>query len=422
MLRIGGRFFIEEKLTFGCVSSHGLFERPSWFLLKAALVLAGANQDNACKQVDDALVFGRLGDPACQKVYDYYRQLAPRMGVKLAPESDPSKAFPPAAGGICLGVELDLVGWTWAVPKKKVTVLRHDLQLLVDAIRVQNGMVEQLAGRLNHYAVLVQEGPWERSFIQHMHRSELTKSMKVLVTPQAREQAAWWLAALPAAAEKSTILDLRPSCREGFDVNLYPDAAGGSGRDPHSLNGAGGICWETGNWYSTVWPRSVQLGLKNKLGVEFSNKLTTLEGVAALYLLVAEPLLVRMKAVCLWTDNLGLYYAYKKKSSKCCYAYTVARAIREVARGLDVLLCVRKTPRCSSAPEECADALSKGDFGRFADHCPHRRRSMSSVSPVLSSWVAEPYPTNQLGRLLLQEIEDNGVEVLWFDTKPKRKV
>ena len=156
--------------------------------------------------------------------------------------------------------------------------------------------------------------------------------------------------------------------------------------------------------------------------MEFSNKLTTLEGVAALYLLVAEPLLVRMKAVCLWTDNLGLYYAYKKKSSKCCYAYTVARAIREVARGLDVLLCVRKTPRCSSAPEECADALSKGDFGRFADHCPHRRRSMSSVSPVLSSWVAEPYPTNQLGRLLLQEIEDNGVEVLWFDTKPKRKV
>ena len=424
VLSVGGRLFIEEKITFGCVSSPGLFERPSWFLLKAAIVLAGANKDNACKQVDDALVFGRLGDPTCQKVYDYYRQLAPEMGVKLAPESDPTKAFPPATSGVCLGVELDLVKWTWAIPMKKITVLRHDLHLLACEPRVENGMVERLAGRLNHYAVLVPEGPWERSFINHLHRSELPKTRKVLVTPQAREQAAWWLASLPAATEKSPILDLRPGCREGFDVNLYPDAAGGSGltaAGSDSLNGAGGVCWETGNWYSTVWPHSIQCGVKNKLGVEFSSKLTTLEGVAALYLLVAEPLLVRMRPVCLWTDNLGLYYAYRSKSSKCCYAYTVARAIREVARGLDILLCVRKTPRCSGAPEECADALSKSDFTRFAEHCPHRREDMSRVSLVLSSWVEEPYPTNQLGRLLLLEIEETGVEVLWFDTKPKRK-
>ena len=81
-------------------------------------------------QVDDALVFSRMGDPACQKVYDAYRDLAPKMGVKLAPEEDADKAFPPSTKGICLGVELDLLEWTWKVPHKKVVVLRHDLHMV----------------------------------------------------------------------------------------------------------------------------------------------------------------------------------------------------------------------------------------------------------------------------------------------------
>ena len=418
VLRVGNRYFVEEKITFGCTSSPGHFEKPSWFLLLAACSRAGADRRNACKQVDDALIFSKYGDPACQRVYDSYRELAPRMGVKLAPEEDKDKAFPPSTSGVCLGVAFDLMKWTWAVPAKKIVVLRHDLQKLVVDEVVQNGMLEELAGRLNHYAVLVPTGMWERSFIHHLHRADRPKSVMVKVTVQAREQAAWWLASLPAAAIESRILDLSVGCRDGFDLNLYPDAAGGS--MDHSLNGAGGVVWETGHWYSRPWPRWIHRGQTNSLGMHLQRKLTTLEGLAALMLLTVEPRLVRMRSVCIWSDNQGLVYAYRGKGSRCPYAYTIARALAQVARGLDVLLEVRKTPRCSNKAEESADALSKGDLARFERNCAHRQRRQSPVARVLVDWLKDPFPTNQLGRQLLLEIEDSGTEVLWWNQKPKR--
>ena len=386
--------------------------------MKAACSKAGADMKNALKQVDDALVFSRYGDPACQRVYDYYRELAPRMGVKLAPEEDKDKAFPPATSGVCLGVFLNLADWTWSVPEKKITVIRHDLELVVVNQHVKNGMLEELSGRLNHYAVLVPEGLWERSFINHCHRSAEPKGFMVEVTAQAREQAAWWIAALPAAALESRIPDLSPGTREGFDLNLYPDAAGGS--VDHNLNGAGGVIWETGNWFSRPWPAWLQEGRANSLGIHMHRKLTTLEGLAALMLLTVEPRLVRMKSVCIYTDNQGLVYAYRKKASRCPYAYTVARALAQVASGLDILLEVRKTPRCSSKAEEAADALSKGDMQRFASNCRTKRKE-SKVARVLVDWIRDPAPTNQLGRRILLEVEDSGTEVLWWDQKPKHK-
>ena len=370
--------------------------------------------------MDDALVFSRMGDPACQKVYDAYRDLAPKMGVKLAPEEDADKAFPPSTKGICLGVELDLLEWTWKVPHKKVVVLRHDLHMVASQKEVRNGMVEELSGRLNHYAVLVEGGMWERSFITQLHDAQASKTKMVVVSLQARQQAAWWLAALPAAEVESRIRDLSVGSREGFELNLYPDAAGGS--DGHVQNGAGGVIWETGHWYTMVWPRWIQEGRASSLGVTMNSKLTTLEGLAALFLLVAEPRLVRMRSVCIWTDNQGLYYAFAKKGSRCPYAYTVAKALQAVATGLDILLEVRKAPRCSSAAEECADALSKGDINRFRKHCSHRRSGSSPASKVLKRWLADPHPTMDLGRHLLVEVESQGTEVLWFDEKPKHKL
>ena len=34
VVKFGDRFIIEERITFGCSSSPGIFERPSWFLLR----------------------------------------------------------------------------------------------------------------------------------------------------------------------------------------------------------------------------------------------------------------------------------------------------------------------------------------------------------------------------------------------------
>ena len=419
VLHIGGRFFVEEKVTFGCVSSPGHFEKPSWFLLKAAIVKAGAERRNAVKQVDDACVFSEVGDEACSEVYRQYRMMAPRMGVKLAPESDPEKAFPPSTAGVCLGVMLDLAKWQWAIPAKKVRILRYDLNLVATQKEVENGKMEQLSGRLNHYGILVAGGTWERSFLIHIHKEDKPKSWRVSVTAQARMQAEWWLRALPAAVEMSRILDLAVGTKCHVDLNIYPDAAGGSKDSPG--NGAGAVIWETGQHYAQVWPENIQQGTRNGLGAALDRKLTTLEGVAALFALVMDPGLVKMKTVAIWTDNAGLVWAVRNKGSRCPYAYTVAKALADVAAGLDVLLYVKKTPRCSGRAEMSADALSKSDFKRFRENCRHRRDKQSFVSPVLLEWLADPAPTRQLGAELLLEMETRGTQVLWWDSRPKRK-
>ena len=178
--------------------------------------------------------------------------------------------------------------------------------------------------------------------------------------------------------------------------------------------------WETGHWFSKPWPHWVQRGGTNSLGVQLQSKLTTLEGVAALMLLTSEPGLVRMRTCCIWSDNQGLVFAYKKKGSRCPYAYTVAMALAQVASGLDILLEVRKAPRCSSDATEAADALSKGDMARFGRCCRQQRRRQSRVPKVLLDWLEDPVPTTELGRQILLEVEEGGTEVLWWDRRPKR--
>ena len=387
--------------------------------MKAAVVKAGADRRNALKQVDDACVFSKVGDEACSEVYRQYRLMAPMMGVKLAPESDPEKAFPPSTSGIVLGIMLDLARWQWAIPAKKVRILRHELNLVATERMVENGMLEQLAGRINHYGVLVNGGTWERSFLIHIHREDKPKSWRVEVTPQARLQAEWWLRSLPAAVEMSEIRDLAIGTKHHADLNIYPDAAGGSKDSPG--NGAGAVIWETGQHYAKAWPDNIQQGKRTGLGVTLDHKLTTLEGVAALFGLVMDPNLVKMKTVTVWTDNAGLVWAVRNKSSRCPYAYTVSKALVDVAAGLDVLLYVRKTPRCSGRAEMSADALSKSDFKRFKENCRHRRSRQGFVSTVLQEWLMDPVPTRQLGADLLLEMESRGTQVLWWDEKPKRK-
>ena len=69
-------------------------------------------------------------------------------------------------------------------------------------------------------------------------------------------------------------------------------------------------------------------------GVKFAHKLSCLEGVACLIGLITIPSIARNSDIEIFTDNAGFVGIFKKKHSVCPYAYTIAKAIADVAEGL----------------------------------------------------------------------------------------
>ena len=77
------------------------------------------------------------------------------MGVRLASEDNPSKAFAPSDEGEILGLLYDERRWTWRIPSDKSDRL---LVLLGKGIKqgsLKKEEAETLAGKINHYSNLV---------------------------------------------------------------------------------------------------------------------------------------------------------------------------------------------------------------------------------------------------------------------------
>ena len=76
-----------------------------------------------------------------------YRSLAEEVGVRLASEDNPSKAFPPSVKGEILGLIYDGEAWKWEIPSDK---LDRMLVLLGTGIRqryLTNGEAMTLSGK-----------------------------------------------------------------------------------------------------------------------------------------------------------------------------------------------------------------------------------------------------------------------------------
>ena len=164
------------------------------------------------------------------------------------------------------------------------------------------------------------------------------------VSDLAREQAAWWLINMRAAAKASSIKDLRPMKRMKVKM-IYTDAAGGA--EGRFKNGIGGYN-PPNSWFYMPWPERIRCNIPTSLGIRFAMKLSALEGFAALVSLASMPDVVRNSEVRLYCDNSGFVYAYAAKSSKCPYVYTIAKAINDVSDGLACNVKVVKTLRCSN--------------------------------------------------------------------------
>ena len=200
-----GRYFVELMLVFGTRSSPGIYDRVAKLILELVLVVSRFPRALECQFLDDVCAAAPAGSAAIERFRLAYRQVAEQVGVKLASEDDPEKAFAPATEGTVLGVRYDTVAWTWRIPEEKLGRLNAQLLAAMAAEWLPQREVWSLVGRIVHYCPLV---PADRFNINHLIRingKSLDKNARVEIEDCVKRQMKFWLVVLNMTDGLATI-------------------------------------------------------------------------------------------------------------------------------------------------------------------------------------------------------------------------
>ena len=235
----GGKFFGEVRLTFGCSSSAGHFDDSAKLIKRMAENLSKIDPVMVNQVLDVIVACGAEGYGSVQSLNKAYRGLCSKVGVSLADESDPDKAFNASHVGKVLGIMYDLREWRWWLSPDKLVPILELLYTVSEAKEVKNRDMMTLNGKLTHYMHLVPGGCWQRGFLLRLQDSTEPPSTMYQVPQLAKNHAHWWLAHLRAAQVESSILD--PRYHHRLDpVEIYTNAAGGE--ELRLKNWAGRFC------------------------------------------------------------------------------------------------------------------------------------------------------------------------------------
>jgi hypothetical protein len=397
-----GKDFVELCLIFGAASSAGIYDRLAKIVADISARRARFPADMLCQYLDDLCAAASCGSQALFKLEEAYTTVAREIGVKLAPTTEPDKAFSPCTHGTVLGVEYDTVAWTWCIPAEKLARLILQIRSVLEAEHVKQDVLTSLTGRILHYAPLVPTGRFNINYIVKAGASTADQKATIHATPDLKRQLFFWLTMLRATTGFASIPD--PPSVPPWALDWYTDAAGGS-TNTVGL-GTGGV--GRGFWFFAPWSRKINCGVRAEDGKKLSRKMSALELVGPLICLAAGAELCRGKPLRIWVDNSGSVEIWRKGySSSCGLCTTLVKAIATVAAAFGCKLAIMKVTRCSNVGACLADALSKADFARFrlgADTSWELSVEPARVPATILAWIANPAVDDNLGDRLLVEL------------------
>lgn len=397
-----GRFFVELMLVFGAVSSAGIYDRVAKLVLEIAARRSRFPKKSICQVLDD--VCAAIGAGQLQVLLDFldaYKAVAREVGVILASEDDPDKAFAPCQRGVVLGIEYDTVKWTWKIPQEKGARFVLQLRDLIAKDAVRQDEIWRVVGRAIHYAPLIPSGRLNLDYLMRANKVSDDANHLVRITPELRRQCEFWILMIKLCSGTTGI----PNLDRGFPawtVEVFTDAAGGS------LNGIGRGCGGVAGswWFYLSWARKINCGVKAADGKKLSKKLSALELVGPLVAVCSARLFGSRCPIRIWVDNAGSVKIWEKGySSSCELCTTLVKAIGTVAAHFACRVTLTKIRRCSNKQAILADMLSKAEFRAF--------RALSGsdmdlepgwVPRSVLAWVARPCKDDDLGGRILREI------------------
>lgn len=399
-----GKYFVELCLVFGTASSVGLFDRLAKVFLDLVLRWSKFPKEWVCQHLDDVCAAAPAASQSLEEFEKAYRELAAQVGVRLAPTTDPDKAFSPCQEGVVLGVWYNTEQWTWAIPHEKLVRLVRQIKNAMDADYVRQDEIWCLAGRVLHYAPLVPAGRFNLDYILKANSLSENPGARVEVTAGLRRQLEFWRVMTMASSGHSRIPRLAARAMP-WAYQVYTDAAGGSAVG--AGKGAGVVM---GDWWAYVnWGWKINSGARAEDGRKISRKMSALELVGPLVGLAAGYEWCRSREIQVWVDNIGSVRIWKKGySTNCQLCTTLVKAIATVAAGLGCKVHVDKVTRCSNTGSVLADALSKADFLKFRQVARDVGWSLGLepawVPVAVLKWIEDPKVDDDFGDSILREL------------------
>ena len=404
-----GKNFAELCLIFGCKSSAGIFDRLAKVVLHIVRVRSGLPAVQVIQHLDDCCAAAADGDLRLHAFDAEFACVADKLGIKLAPRSDPDKSFGPSKQGVILGVFYDTAKWTWSMPHEKRCRLLHALRdtQVADFLTVEQ--CQSLVGKILHIKALVPGGKFN---LYHLLRAQNYSSDPKACVPLSsdiKRQFFFWFTMLRTCAEEAAIPD--PSVfLPPWALQVYTDAAGGS--YAHVGRGAGAVT--PGWWVYVPWSDAINQGRPTGDGRRLDRVMSALELLGPLAALCAGADFCRGLPVTFHVDNSGSVFIFRKGySTSCALSTTLVTALADVAAGLGCRINILKVRRCSSPLATTADALSKADFQRFWGLAAEQgglglSRTPLPVPTALLAWLRQPRPDFDLGQRLLRELALSG--------------
>ena len=398
LVEFGGRFFLERCLTFGGVNSPTLYNMVAKLLINLAEIMSGMDPRHNCQQLDDNCTACTRGSQKMRKYLECYRKIAKEIGVELASEDDPSKAFPPKQKGEILGILYDGQNWTWQMPNDKGLRLMVQIGEAIRSGYIKNGDAVSLAGKINHYSNMV-NGKFNRCLLVHLGNADERDEKVIKIGNQAMLSLVWWLLNLKCAAKIPNPSEFLVSTA----LPLYSDAAGGDSK--LTTQGWGVVNVVGKEWARGSWPKFI---IKNSIthGRKWGRRLTFLEGFACL---ITVPLwakeIQQAGGAALMCDNIGFMWAYKNGNSRDEYIWTLSKCLESLSEGLGVPIKVFHTRRRTQLGDMVADDLSKNKLDEVQAALPEGKDISCKVSRVLLDWLTKPRVSMELGREILRELK-----------------
>ena len=398
----GGRYFVERCLTFGGATSPTLYNLVAKLLIEFAEIASGMDSRHNCQQLDDNCTAGAAGSLKMWEYLRCYRSLAAELGVRLAPEDDPSKAFPPSSSGEILGLLYDGSSWKWQMPVSKGLRLLYSLGTIIRSGEVTNGVMQTVAGRINHYSILV-NGKFNRCLLLHIAKEDEEDDTVIVIRKQRMICFVWWLVNLRSLQNGGARIPNPSDFLPNTALDIQSDAAGGASK--RLTQGWGLVNMHVGEWARGSWPLYITSNTVHN-GQKWGRKLSFLEGFACL---MTVPLWAKQiqeaGGAALMCDNMGFMFSHTNGSSRDEYVWTIAKCISSLSEGLGVPIKVFHTRRRTAIGDSIADDLSKNKIDDVVKAWPHGKDVTGDVSQVLLKWLESPKVDMELGREVLKELK-----------------
>ncbi len=346
-----GQFYVDLKLPFGSRSSPSIFTDFADLL---CWILTTNYKLVVIHYADDYLMFTTACLAEAKDDLEKFKAVFEFLDIPIAED----KLLGPATVIIYLGIEIDTVNFTIAVPDHKVYAFLATLPYWCNRRTCQKRDLLSLLGTLNYFAMVVRPG---RIFVRRL--IQLTKTARelhhyVTMNAEARDDIHWWCEFLPTWKKSSIIPDNLSIL--STDILLFTDAS--------KTKGMGAVMGNA--WIQSAWPPQFQ-----HEEIDFKE----LFAIMAATLTWGEQW--SGKRIVFVTDNKPITQIWSSGSSPSPNLMTLVRKLFLFAACHDFSISFK---HIFGHYNSCADALSRFQDQRFRDLMPEAEERATPIP--LSVW------------------------------------